>query len=94
MGFVDAKFLSNDKVEVSFKVRNNDKPKSKGFICNQTSFFKTQDVEDAIRAINPEIETELKGKINLCKLFELAIRMYKSDEFARVYDGQRSIAAK
>jgi hypothetical protein len=83
-GFISAKYISDDKVAVAFKVIDQDTPNSKGSTCVDKSTVHVSTLKETIQKIIPTLEVG-KGKTVLCEQYELALRMFRGAEFGRTY---------
>lgn len=88
---VAAVSMNEKKGTINFKVMSSDK-KSDGYICHQTASLKVADlrgiIDDIITNNNSDIDSSLIAKISKeksCVVYELLLRKYKSDKFARFY---------
>lgn len=73
---------ASKKGEVQFKIRDN--PKTKGFVCQQTSSLPLNDLKTRIETEGQQLPADNKfSKKQLCYIYELVLRSKGSSHFKR-----------
>ena len=83
--------MNTKKGNINFKVMSSDK-KSDGYVCHQTASLKVGDLREIIVGILKESKSSISvdsiskiSKEKACMLYELLLRKYKKNNFARFY---------